>query len=604
MGVPCKWTNDSKQFILDNFDSIKDCPTRMYNSALKLCPSSSWLHQYCSTEFSQKVKVVVGPARWGTCFRTISCSNFTHTLAYWNNKIAASPVKCYDILIFDTLTGSQVSVLSGHTDNVYSLAFSSDGKLLVSGSWDKTVKLWDVQTGGVIETLCSDTDLVCSVSISADNTMIAVGHYYEAIHLYNINTGNCHIIEGHGEQNTVTFSPTNPELLLSSSRDGTVQQWGIDGHQIGPQITGNHAEFSSDGTQFLTCNGRTVTIRDTGSKATMMEFSLVSDASHCYFSPNGRSIAATDHNIIHLWDITGPNPHPIQTLTGHTQDITSVVFASSTTLISTSRDRSIKFWQIGTSLADPVAPGSESMPLTSAPIKSVSLQAKDGLAFSIDSEGIVKTWDIKTGYCEESYTIQDKDVIGGDVQLVDGRLIIVWCNKYLHVYAWDAEKGKHQIGHVNIWSTNCLRIIGDGSRVLHVGQGSIQVWSIWTRGSIHEVKLERSAAYHLDSLRMDNSKVLVSLDILPVQGWDFGVPGSIPTQFSTDCSDMPHLNFTIATWLKDSLARIEDRITGQEVFQLCGQYAKPATTQWDGQYLIAGYPSGEVLILYISNVLS
>jgi len=42
---------------------------------------------------------------------------------------------------------------------------------------------------------------------------------------------------------------------------------------------------------------------------------------------------------------------------------------------------------------------------------------------------------------------------------------------------------------------------------------------------------------------------------------------------------------------------IKDAVTGKEVFQLVGRYAKPNCVQWDGQYLVAGYESGEVLIL-------
>jgi hypothetical protein len=89
-GGSCKWTSDSKLFILDNFDTIQHSPSRIYDSALTLCPTTSWLHKYYTTD----VKAMVGSAGWGTCIRTVQLP-YAHltlgpALAYWNNTIAAS----------------------------------------------------------------------------------------------------------------------------------------------------------------------------------------------------------------------------------------------------------------------------------------------------------------------------------------------------------------------------------------------------------------------------------------------------------------------------------------------------------------------------------
>jgi len=52
-----------------------------------------------------------------------------------------------------------------------------------------------------------------------------------------------------------------------------------------------------------------------------------------------------------------------------------------------------------------------------------------------------------------------------------------------------------------------------------------------------------------------------------------------------------------------SLARIKNAVTGEVVFQLSGRFTKPVDVQCDGSYLVAGYQSGEILILDIKHVL-
>jgi len=596
-GVPDGWTSDSKHFILENFDAISNSPSQIYDSALTLCPSSSWIHECYTEKFSQKIKVVVGPAEWGACTRTVSCTgDYTTSLAYHNNTIATGLVN--DITIFNALTGSQTAVLSGHTEYVISVAFSSDGTLLVSGSHDKTIKLWDVQTGGVVKTFHGHTNTVLSVSISVDNTTIASGSADNTICLWNIGTGECQVIkEYNNEVTTVSFSPTDPQLLLSASKHGTVQKWGIDGHQIGPLIPGSHVAFSPDGTQFISCNGLVVTIWNTDSGENVVEVHLT-DAKphHCCFSPDGGFIACAAGHTIYFWDITGPDPHLIKTLVGHMDKVTSLVPHSFLTLISASRDRSIKFWEIGASSANPVVPHS-------APIRAVSLQAKDGLAFSVDSAGVAKTWSILTGFCKESFQTQAKDIAIGDTQLLGNRLIIIGYKRG-KICMWDAEQGELQTVGKNSATPMGLRISGDGSRVFCMDHRDIQAWSIQTGEHTGKISMWSRKLYWLDPLWIDGSRVIIRCEGSSTLGWDFGIPGSTPIKISPTPSDRPHLDF-ISTTIKSTTGPIgiEDRITGKVVFQLNGRYAQPSATQWDGQYLIAGYETGEVLILDFSDML-
>src|SRR5260221_12069366 len=65
--------------------------------------------------------------------------------------------------------------LQGHTDMVFSVAISRDGTRVISGSYDKTVKVWDAVTGKEMLSLQGHTDMVFSVAISRDGTRIVSG---------------------------------------------------------------------------------------------------------------------------------------------------------------------------------------------------------------------------------------------------------------------------------------------------------------------------------------------------------------------------------------------------------------------------------------------
>ena len=73
--------------------------------------------------------------------------------------------------------GMLIHTLTGHTDDVYSMAFSPDGNKIASGSHDNTFRLWDAQMGMLIRTLTGHTDVVSSVAFSPDGNTIATGSH-------------------------------------------------------------------------------------------------------------------------------------------------------------------------------------------------------------------------------------------------------------------------------------------------------------------------------------------------------------------------------------------------------------------------------------------
>jgi WD40 repeat protein len=601
-GVSCKWAHDSQRFLLEFFDTIHSSPSQIYHSALLLSPPSSWVRQCYSAELSQGVKMVGGfAAGWGPCSRTVKLNSDPLTLTCWKDAIAIG-LGSGNIITLDAATGSQVALLSGHARDVRSVTFSLDGTSLASGSEDKTIKLWDVQTGGVIKTFHGHTDWVLSVSISSNNTTIASGSYDSTIRLWDIQTGLCYYVIKQ-EQHVIcaSFYPTNPQHLISLS-GGVVQKWDIDGHQIEPTYKGSHVAFSLDGTYLALCGKEVTTIQNSNSGAIVAECPTDSEPICCSFSPNGRLVAVAAGTAAYVWDITGLDPHPIETFIGHAY-ITSLKFSSSH-LISVSDDKSVNFWQICTSSTDLVASNPEPTPFVSAPIQSVSLQAANGIVFSSDLEGVVKTWDISTGLCKALIQTPVEGKALRDANMADGRLIVVW-NDDREIFIWDTKKEELLHGETIRWAGGArgLRISEDGSKVFCMTYSSIQGWSMWTGEAVGEVRVGRDSCFN--PLHAKGSRIWVDFQDSQTQGWDFQFLGSSPVPLSSTSSERPQLHFisSINQW-NNGPPRIEDTVTGKVVFFLSGRYARPTDVRWDGQYLVAGYGSGEVLILDFSQMLS
>jgi len=77
--------------------------------------------------------------------------------------------------VWDSSTGKVQNVLEGHTNGVWSVAFSPDGSRIVSGSFDNSVRVWDSSTGKVQNMLEDRTIPVLSVAFSSDGSRIASG---------------------------------------------------------------------------------------------------------------------------------------------------------------------------------------------------------------------------------------------------------------------------------------------------------------------------------------------------------------------------------------------------------------------------------------------
>ncbi|MDE2732937.1 MAG: hypothetical protein OXI72_00985 [Gemmatimonadota bacterium] len=274
-----------------------------------------------------------------------------------DGEILASGSADQTIRLWDVDTGQHRATLKGHEGEVTSVAFAPVGHTLASVSADQTIRLWDASIAQQKTTFTGHRNGVTAVAFAPDGKTIASGREDGSIRLWDVGTGQYKTtLEGHGEGvYSVAFSPDGKTIASGANgEDNTIRLWDVDTGQLKATLKARlfviySVAFSPDGKTIA--SGSTEEIRlwdvDTGQHKATLEGHrdwVISVA----FSPDGKTLASGSWDgSIRLWDVdTGQHK---ATLEGHRGWVTSVAFSpDGKTLASGSDDSSIRLWDVGT----------------------------------------------------------------------------------------------------------------------------------------------------------------------------------------------------------------------------------------------------------------
>jgi serine/threonine protein kinase len=254
--------------------------------------------------------------------------------------------------LWEIETGQEVAVLNGHTADVNDVNFSPDGQVLATASSDRSVRLWDVTTGGQVAIL-PHADWVMSAAFSPDGRLLATTSGDGITRLWDFETGEEVAVLYTDWARSVDFSPDG-RLLATGGTDGTTQLWDVATGQQQLAVLRGHTDwvrgiaFSPDG-RLLATGSSDWTTRlwdvETGKEAAVLE-GHIDWVWGVDFSPDGRLLAtASSDNTARLWNVaTGRQVAVLW----HTAGVNDVAFSPDGRRLATvSTDAAVRLWGIG-----------------------------------------------------------------------------------------------------------------------------------------------------------------------------------------------------------------------------------------------------------------
>ncbi|WP_413174059.1 P-loop NTPase fold protein [Anabaena azotica] len=439
--------------------------------------------------------------------------------------------------IWDVLTREQWVSYQGHTNSVWSVAFSPDGTKVASGGDDNMVRLWDVNTRmAIAQPFSGHTGFVSSVAFSPDGSMVVSGSWDKTLRLWDVNTGKAiaQPFSGHEDPITSVAFSADGSMVVSGSRDKTIRLWDVKtGEAIGQLFSTNAVNSVA-------------------------------------FSPDGSMVVSgSKDNQVWLWDVkTGEAIG--QPFSAHTDSVTSVAFsADGNMVVSSSWDHTVRLWDVktGEAIGQPFSAHTNS-------VTSVAFSADGNVVVSGSKDNKVWLWDVNTGTAINQLFSSEASFVNSVGFSRDGNLIVSgnW-NKTLQL--WDVNTGE-AIGQPLSGHRSSVRSVAfspDGSMVVSGSRdNTVRLWDVKTGEAVGQPFSGHTDTVNSVAFSPDGSKVVSGSDDKTVRLWDIKTGQAIAQPFYGHIDAVNSVAFSpdgniVVSGSYDKTVRLWDVKTGKAIGQ-------------------------------------
>ena len=397
------------------------------------------------------------------------------------------------VRIWNAATGECERVMEGHTDMVQSVAVLGDWRV-VSGSRDKTLRIWNAATGECERVLKGHTDWVTAVAVLGDGVLVS-GSRDTTLRIWTAASGECkRVLRGHAKD-VSAVAVLSDGRVVSSSWDTTLHIWNTASGSCERVLKGHTIDVSSVavvlGDRRVVSGSWDKTARiwnvATGECECVLKGHTKNVQSLAVLG-DGRVVSGSHDSTLRIWDAATGECERV--LEGHTNDVSSVAVLGDGRVISASADKTLCIWN---AVAEMNTAGLRERVLDGhkARVRTV-IALGDGRVVSGSNDNSLRIWNATSGTCErvlEGHT----DVVNKVALLGDGRVVSCSWDKTLRI--WNVATGECECvmtGHTS--HVKSVAVLGNGRVVSSSWDNTLRIWKVPTALTA----IERISALHCE----------------------------------------------------------------------------------------------------------